>query len=47
MDRTYRDAGIQSVKMVGASNHEDAVIALQAVYFIQEIAPDVIRDDGV
>ncbi len=33
--------------MVGAADHEDAVVILQPIDFVQEIASDVIRDDSV
>jgi hypothetical protein len=47
VDETYRDAGIQLIKMVGASNHENTVIALQTVYLVQEVASNVSCDDGI
>ncbi len=45
--QAYRDARVQAVQMIGAANHEDAVVGLEAVDLVQEVAPDVVRDDGV
>jgi hypothetical protein len=44
---TYGNAWIQAVEVVGAANHKDAVVALEAVYFVEEVASDVVGDDGV
>lgn len=33
--------------MIGTSNHEDAIIRLKAVHFVEEIAPHAIRDERV
>ena len=33
--------------MVGAANHEDTVVILNAIYFVEEVASDFIVDDAV
>jgi len=33
--------------MIGAAYHQDAVIALQAVYLVQEVAPYLVCDHAV
>ena len=44
---TYRDARIQLVEMVGAPNHENAVVGFEAVDLVEEVAPHVIGYDCV
>lgn len=44
---TNRDAGIKSIQVIGAADHEDAIIALEAVNLIEEIAPHSVRHDCV
>lgn len=33
--------------MIGASDHEDAVVVLEPINLIEEVTPDIIRHDGV
>lgn len=33
--------------MIGASNHENAIVALQTVHFVQKIAANVVGDNGI
>ncbi len=33
--------------MVGAADHEDTVVGLEAIHLVQEVAPHIVRDNGV
>jgi hypothetical protein len=42
---TYRNPWVQSLEMVRAADDEDAVVALQAVDLVQEVASDLVVDE--
>lgn len=41
------DGRVQAVEVVGAADHEDAVVALEPVHFVQEVAAHGVADDAV
>ena len=41
------EARVELVEVVGAGDHEDAVVVLEAVDFVEEVGPAAGRDDGV
>lgn len=45
--RPLGDAGVQSLEMIGAADDQDAVVAREAVDFVQEIGAHGVGDDGV
>ena len=45
--RPLRDSGVQALKMVRGTHHENAVIRLQAIDFIEEEGAYSVRDEGI
>jgi hypothetical protein len=45
--RPFRDSRVQSVKMVRAANHQDAIIFLQTVDFVEEEGAHAVIDERV
>ena len=41
------DARVEALQVVGAPDHQDAVVVLEAVNLVEEVAADLVRDDAV
>ena len=45
--RSLSDSWVQAFKMICGSYHQDSVVGFQSIDFVEEVAADPIRDQGV